>query len=290
MPDPATASAAMERGELDYWSNPPLDFVARLEKNPNLATFAGDPIGMTGWMRPNHLHPPFNDKKARQALLLAMNQELFLQAAVGQPKYYRTCAGIFTCGGSPFESSVGAPPKPDLARAKQLFKESGYDGRPIVILDPTDRPELHAAALVSRELVTSIGGNVDLQAVDWSTLVARRAKKDPPAQGGWNIFSTNWIAADIMTPALNLGIVGRGEQGWFGWYTSEQMEKLRADWVRATDSAARKRIAEDIQRLAFDDVPFVPWGQYVQPNVFSKKVKGSVKFVIPAVWNMWLEG
>ena len=290
MPDPATASAAMESGELDYWSNPPLDFVARLEKNPNMATFAGDPIGMTGWMRPNHLHPPFNNKKARQALLWAMNQEMFLQAAVGQPKYYRTCAGIFTCGGSPFESAVGAPPKPDLERARQLLKESGYDGRPLVVMDPTDRPELHAAALVTREMLSSIGAQVDLQAVDWSTLVARRAKKDPPAQGGWNIFSTNWIAADIMTPALNLGIVGTGEKGWFGWYTSEPMEKLRADWVRATDAGARKKIAEDIQRLAYDDVPFVPWGQYVQPNVFAKKVRGSVKFVVPAVWNMWLEG
>jgi peptide/nickel transport system substrate-binding protein len=290
MPDPATASAAMEGGELDYWSNPPLDFVARLEKNPALTTFTADPIGMTGWVRPNHLHPPFNNKKARQALLWAVNQETYLQAAIGQPRYFRACPGIFTCGGGPYESVVGAPPKPDLERARQLLKESGYDGRPLVVMDPTDRPELHGAALVTREMLTSIGAQVDLQAVDWSTLVARRAKKDPPAQGGWNVFSTNWIAADIMSPALNAGIIGTGEKGWFGWYSSEQMEKLRADWVRAPDAAARKRIADDIQRLAYDDVPFVPWGQYQQPNVFSKKVRGAVKFVVPAVWNLWLDG
>jgi peptide/nickel transport system substrate-binding protein len=289
MPDPATASAALEAGELDYWSNPPLDFVARLEKNPSLTTFLADPIGMTGWVRPNHLYPPFNNKKARQALLWAVDQQTYLQAAIGQPKYFRTCSGIFTCGGSPYESAVAAPAKPDLERARRLFKESGYDGHPLVVLDPTDRPELHAAALVTRETLQSIGANVDLQALDWSTLVARRAKKDPPAQGGWNVFSTNWIAADIMTPALNAGIIGTGDKGWFGWYASEQMEKLRADWVRASDVAQRKRIAEDIQRLAFDDVPFVPWGQYQQPNVFSKKVRGAVKFAAPVVWNVWLD-
>ena len=289
MPDHATAAAAMEAGELDYWSNPTLDYVARLEKNPNLVSFLADPIGMTGWVRPNHLHPPFNNKKARQALLYAVNQETYLQAAVGQPKFYRTCPGIFTCGNAPYESTVAAPPKPDLEKARQLVKESGYDGRPIVVMDPTDRGELHAAALVTADMLSSIGFKVDLQAMDWSTLISRRAKKDAPTQGGWNVFSTNWIAADIMTPALNLGIVGTGEKGWFGWYTSEHMEKLRADWIKAPDQAARKKIAEDIQRLWSDDAPFVPWGQYQQPNVMSKKVKGALKFVAPTVWNLWLD-
>jgi peptide/nickel transport system substrate-binding protein len=288
MPDPATAAAAMEAGELDYWSNPPLDFVARLEKHPAMQVFLADPIGMTGWVRPNHLHPPFNNKKARQALLYAVNQEMYLQAAVGQPKYYRTCPGIFTCGNAPYESTTGAP-KLDLEKARQLVKESGYDGRPVVVMDPTDRGELHAAALMTAEMLTSIGFKVDLQAMDWSTLISRRAKRDAPAQGGWNVFSTNWVAADIMTPALSAGIGGTGEKGWFGWYASEPMEKLRADWIKAPDQAARKKIAEDIQRLAFEDAPFVPWGQYQQPNVMSKKVRGMLKFAAPAVWNLWLD-
>jgi peptide/nickel transport system substrate-binding protein len=289
IPDAATIRAALEAGEIDFWSFPPIDFVAQLERNPNVTTFVNDPVGLVGWMRPNHLHPPFNDKRARQALLHAMDQSLFLQAAVGQPKYYRPCWGIFGCG-APYETAVGAPPKPDVGRAKQLMKEAGYDGRPVVVLDPTDRTELHAAALMSRELLTRIGVNVDLQAIDWSTLVARRAKKDPPAQGGWNMFSTNWIVADVMTPAVNAGIGGACDKAWFGWYCSEQMEKMRAEWARTTDAAKRKQLAEQIQLLAFDEVPFVPWGQYLQPQLFAKKVKGVLKFLTPVVWNVWLEG
>jgi peptide/nickel transport system substrate-binding protein len=289
MPDPATAQAALEAGELDYWSFPPLDFVTRLERNPALTTFVADPLGLVGWIRPNHLHPPFNAKKARQALLWAMNQQTFLQTAIGQPKYYRPCPGIFMCGGVPYETPAGAPPKPDPERARRLLKESGYDGRPLVVLDPTDRPELHAAALATGELLREIGAAVDLQAMDWSTLLARRAKQDPPAQGGWNIFATNWIAADVLTPAVNAGIGGTCAGAWFGWYCSERMEKLRADWVRASDPAKRKQLAADIQTLAYDEVPFVPWGQYVQPQVFAKRVRGVLTFAAPVMWNVWLD-
>ena len=93
-----------------------------------------------------------------------VDQEMYLQAAIGQPQYYRTCPGIFFCGNVPYESEGRRAGRPDLDRARQLMKESGYDGRPVVVLDPTDRPELHGAALVTRELLSKIGVNVDLQA------------------------------------------------------------------------------------------------------------------------------
>ena len=289
MPDSATAANALEAGELDYWQFPPADFVARLEKNPSLTTFIADPVGLTGWLRPNHLHPPFNQKKARQALLHMVDQEMYLQAAIGQPKYYRTCPGLFLCGHVPYESKAGAPARPDLERARSLMKESGYDGRPVVVLDPTDRPELHGAALVTRELLTKIGVTVDLQALDWSTLISRRAKKEPPGAGGWNIFCTNWISADALTPAVNAGVAGGGDTGWFGWSSSPELEKLRMDWIRATDPAKKKQLAEQIQVVAFDEVPYVTWGQYVQPSLYRKSVRGVLQFPAAVLWNVWME-
>jgi peptide/nickel transport system substrate-binding protein len=128
-PDPATASAAMVNGELDYWWLPPADYVARMEKNPGIVTFVSDPAGIQGWLRPNHLHPPFDNKKARQALLHLVDQELWLQAAVGQPKFFRTCPAFFMCGNMPYESAAGAP-RPDLDRARQLLKEGDTTGGP----------------------------------------------------------------------------------------------------------------------------------------------------------------
>ncbi|MGH7263294.1 MAG: ABC transporter substrate-binding protein [Candidatus Rokuibacteriota bacterium] len=285
IPDAATVGAALEAGEVDYWENPPLDFVPRLSRNQNLVVFVADPRGTQGWLRPNHLHPPFDNKKARQALLWVVNQETYLQAVIGQAKYYRTCPAYFMCG-TPYESAAGMPTGPNLERARQLMNEAGYDGRPVVILDPSDLSVLHGASLVTRELLTQIGVNVDLQAMDWSTLVARRAKKEPPKEGGWNILHTYFFSWDSMTPAVNPGISGACDKAWFGWYCSEQMEKLRREWVRTNDAARRKQLAEQIQVLAADEVPYVPWGQWLQPDAYRRNVRGLIQFGIHVFWNI----
>ena len=286
IPDAATAGAALEAGEVDFWENVPLDFTPRLEKNANVRIFVADPRGNQGILRPNHLHPPFSSKKARQALLWMADQTHYLQAVIGQPGYYRTCPGFFMCGGMPYESTAGAPSKPDLGRAQQLLKESGYDGRPIVVLDPTDLPYAHAPALVTAELLRKIGAKVDLQAMDWSTLVSRRARKEPPAQGGWNLFHTWATSFDVMTPAISGPIGAAGEKSWFGWPTSEAIEALRGQWVQQTDEGKRRRLAEQIQRLAFDEVPYVPWGQFVFPGACRKNVQGVLQFGATLLWNI----
>src|SRR5207302_1405818 len=150
-----------------------------------------------------------------------------------------------------------------LERARRLLKDSGYDGRPIVVLDPTDSPYAHGPALVTAEMLRSLGATVDLQAMDWSTMVQRRAKKETPAQGGWNVFHTWSTAFDTMTPAVSSVLGGAGEKAWFGWPTSEPIEKLRAQFTRELDAAKRKAIAEEVQKIAYDEVLYVPWGQFV---------------------------
>jgi peptide/nickel transport system substrate-binding protein len=107
IPNPATASAALAAGEVDYWENPPVDFVSQLENNAAITVSIIDAMGTQGWLRPHHLHPPFNDKRARQALLYLLDQEMYLRAAIGNPKFWRKCAAYFICG-SPWESAAGA--------------------------------------------------------------------------------------------------------------------------------------------------------------------------------------
>jgi peptide/nickel transport system substrate-binding protein len=289
IPDPATTAAALQAGEIDMWPTPPLDFIPRLEKDPNLAVFDTDPQGSQGWIRFNHLHPPFSDKRARRAVVLAIDQETFLQAAVGHPRYYRTCGAYFMCGG-PYESLAGARSgPPDLDRARQLVKESGYDGRPVVVLDPTDLPDLHGASLATRDLLRKLGMTVDLQAMEFMTLSARRAKREAPREGGWNLFLTKWISPDAASPATNVGLSGACERGYFGWYCSAEMERLRGEWMRTTDPARRKQLADQIQILASEDVPHVLWGQYQEPSVARKTVRGHLQFPVPLHWNLWLD-
>jgi peptide/nickel transport system substrate-binding protein len=287
IPDPMDAADALASGEVDWWQEPPLDFMPKIEQNPALQTFLFDPLGSQGWLRPNWLHPPFNNRKAREALLHMMDQVTYLAWAIGPAKYYRPCYSVFGCG-SPYATKSGAEPmmKHDLTRARQLVKESGYDGRPVVVIHATDRPHMNAAAIVTRQRLESIGFNVILKPMDWSTNLTFRASKEPPDKGGWNILHTWWLAADISNPVVHFGVSGAGSRAWFGWPDVPQLEKLITSWVRATDQPKRKQLAEEIQKIALSEVTYVPWGEWVQPTAYRKNVQGILKFSTPAFWNV----
>jgi peptide/nickel transport system substrate-binding protein len=287
IPDPWDVAESLAAGEVDWWQEPPLDFIPKIEQNPDLQTFLFDPLGVQGWLRPNCLHPPFNNKKARQALLHMMDQETYLGWAIGQSQYYRACNSVFACG-SPYATSIAAEPmmEHDLARARQLVKESGYDGQPIVLLHITDKAFLNAAGIVTLRRLESIGFKVILKAMDWSTNLVVRARKEPPGKGGWNLLHTFWQAADVANPAVHFALSGAGPNAWFGWPDIPQLEKLITDWVRATDPTKRKQLADEVQKVAFSEVPYVPWGEWFQPTAIRKNVRGVLKFGAPIFWNV----
>jgi peptide/nickel transport system substrate-binding protein len=287
IPDPWDAADALSAGEVDWWEEPPLDFIPKIEQNPDLQTFLFDPLGTQGWLRPNFLHPPFNNKKARQALLHMMDQETYLAWAVGQSEYYRPCPSVFACGG-PYATRIGAGPiiEHDLTKARQLVEESGYDGRPIVVLQTTDRPILNAAAVVTRQRLESIGFKVILKGLLWSTYLAVRARNEPPDRGGWNLLHTNFQAADVTNPAVHFALSGAGPRAWYGWPNIPQLEKLATDWVRETDQTKRKLLADEIQKVALSEVPYVPWGEWTLPTALRKNVRDVLKFDAPIFWNV----
>jgi peptide/nickel transport system substrate-binding protein len=288
IPDPAIAQAALATGEVDYYETPPVDLVPLLEKNPDVRVAIVDPLGTQGWLRPNHLHPPFNDRRARQALLWMVKQEDYMRAIIGDPKYWRTCGAYFMCG-TPLESDAGSEPlmKQDLEKAKQLLHEAGYKGEPIVLMDPTDIPILHNATLVTAQMLRKVGMTVQVQAMDWSTLTSRRVEKKPPAEGGWHLFHTWATGADVSSPINNIGISGGCEaKAWFGWPCDERLEKLRDAWARATDAARQKEIAVELQLTAYDVVPYVNIGQWFLPTAYRKNLQGVIISPVAFFWNI----
>jgi peptide/nickel transport system substrate-binding protein len=176
--------------------------------------------------------------------------------------------------------------KPDIARARQLVRESGYDGKPLVVIHVTDRPQMNAAAIVTRTRLESIGFNAILKPMDWSTSLTVRTRKEQPDRGGWNLLHTWWMAADVINPAVHFGVGGAGQAAWFGWPDIPELDKLTTEWVRATDPTRRKQLAEAIQKVALREVPYVPWGEWVQPTAFRKNVQGVVRFAAPVFWNV----
>src|SRR6202007_2853075 len=101
----------------------------------------------------------------------------------------------------------------DMAAAKKALAESGYDGTPIVIMAPGDVTTLRAQPIVVAQQLRDAGFKVDLQATDWQTVVTRRASQKPVSEGGWNMFFTNWVGADVMNPIASFPVGGRGKNG-----------------------------------------------------------------------------
>jgi peptide/nickel transport system substrate-binding protein len=276
IPDSGTALAAFTAGEADWWENPPPDFYPLLARDPSVTLVQQSPFGVEGLLRFNELLPPFNNQKMRQALLYAVDQSEYMAALAGDRKYWHTCFSFYSCGG-PMATEAGAGPLEgprDFAKAKELIKEAGYQGEKVVLLDPTDFSVLHALALITNDVLRRLGVNVDVEAMDWGTLVSRRASKAPVDQGGWNIFATTFPGIAILDPAVDAPLRANGAGAWFGWPADPVIEKLRDAWIATPGLAERKIIAADLQREAFTSVPYIPTGEYFQREAFHTNLAG----------------
>ncbi|MGQ0663055.1 MAG: ABC transporter substrate-binding protein, partial [Pseudomonadota bacterium] len=288
LPDAATAANALVAGEVDWWENLPADLIPVLERNRDIKVENIDPLGSMGMIRFNQLHPPFNNPKMRQALLHVVNQQDYMLAIVGDPKKGRECFSFFTCG-TPMSSDVGADPLKgprSLEKAKQLIKEAGYNNEKIVILTATDQPIVHAQGLITADHLRKLGLNVELAASDWGTLITRRASREPIDKGGWSIFHTWWVGTDLANPALNAATRGNGLGAWFGWPTDEPMEKMRDAWFLASDLETQQKIAADIQKRAYETVPYIPTSQFIIPTAYRKNIEGVIVAPVVFLWNV----
>ncbi|MDA0983840.1 MAG: ABC transporter substrate-binding protein [Proteobacteria bacterium] len=266
---------ALVKGEVDIIENVPFQHYETLLKDKSVDV-RKTKIGLQYMCRFNHLHPPFNNVKVRQAVLASFNQRPFLQAQVGVADLYKPCPSMFTCG-TPYGVSTGSDiqSKGNMKKAQELLKASGYDGTPVVIMKPTDLSSIDKLPEVAAQLMRQAGLKVDLQAMDWQTLVSRRAKKDAPKDGGWNMFCTAWVSPDIDNPVNNAALPARGASTpWFGWPEDAKLEELRKAFMMETDEKKKIAMAGAVQARAFEVATHAPVGEYSQPLAGRKTIKG----------------
>jgi peptide/nickel transport system substrate-binding protein len=290
MADAQTAVNALQSGDIDFMEAPSWDILPALEADEDLKVETLNKLGFQTLGRLNFLQPPFDNLKVRRAAFLAMNQKDVLDALVGNPKYYKICGAFFTCD-TPLATDVGSESLVKgngMAEAKKLLAESGYDGTPIVIMAPTDVVQLKAQPIVAAQLLREAGFKVDVQATDWGTVISRRTSQKPANEGGWNMFFTNWVAADVINPIVNFSIGGQGKNGgWFGWADDAKIETLKDAFARAASPEEQKKIAADIQKEAYDQVIYLPLGQFSQPSVWRKSLTGVLDGpATPIFWNI----
>lgn len=285
--DAQTQANALINGEIDMIEWVPTEQYTVLEKNPKITLEAQLPKSSYA-MHLNHFIPPFNNPKIAQAAIMAINQEALMRAQLVHKALYNRCASIYACDSAYASDDTGYfTGMPQFDRAKQLLKEAGYDGKPVVLMYPTDFAVLNKFPPVMAQLLQQAGFKVDMQSMDWPTLVTRRAKKDPVDQGGWNLFITGWGASDTMNPLFFAPMTGNGEKGWFGWATDPKLEQLKSDFLKASDEASKKTLATAIQKQVFSTGIYAPVGEYKQFTAYrTGVVEGVVKAPVAVFWNL----
>ena len=287
LPDTQTQVNALLNGEIDLIETVPSDLLPLLAKSKDVSTKVVNQSGRQYAIRFNVLHKPFDNPKIRLAALYALNQQEILQANVGNPEFFKECKSLFPCG-SPLESTKGWEDKlgGNAAKAAALLKEAGYDGTPVVLLHQTDTSGHNNLATVAKPQLEKAGFKVDLQAMDWQTLVARRVKKDPLAAGGWSAFFTSWASVDILDPVAMAFLNSSCDKAPFGWPCDAEMEKLRDAYSKEADPAKQKAVAEAVQLRVLDYPTHAPLGQFTAPTAIRKNVEGLLSSPSFAMWNI----
>ncbi len=307
--DPATAAAALQQGEVDWWLVPDSDLLPALRRQPKLTVDSIWPTGFIATLRFNQLHPPFDDPAVRRAMVRAVSQTDYMIGMVGtDPSLWRDRVGYF-CPNTPMANTAGmealSSPR-DLDAVRKALDQAGYANEPVVILTPTDIASARALAEITADTLRRAGMKVEAPAMDWATLVQRRVNTGPvgpvggpgggpggggpgggraETYGGWSIYHTSWAGLDMVNPVGNGFLRGTGRAAAPGWPDSPRIEALRDAWLDAPGQAAQRAIAKQLQLQAFTDVPYIPLGQYFAPTVYQANLTGVVRGS-PVFWNL----
>ena len=289
LPDPATAAAALQSGEIDWLEQPLADLVPTLQRNRNIEVGVLNPTGLMSIMRLNHLQAPFNNLRVRQAVALAVDQADYMRSTLGDDRsIWQECRSLFPCG-TPYGvenlSELNAPPR-SLDRARAALQASGYNGEKVVIINPTDFPLIGPHGQVTADRLRRIGMNVELAETDWGTVVQRRVRTEPADRGGWSIFHTYGSSLAYLNPAVSSLVKGPGATGWFGWYNSPAMQERIQAWFDAPDAARQKALADEINKLAQDDVATIPLGQFRIRSAWRRSITGLAQGSMPYPWGV----
>ena len=263
IPDAQTQVNALLGGEVDMIQVVAHDLLPLLERDKSVRIVPRRASNQYVF-RMNWLQPPFNDPRVRRVAFTALRQEDFLEATVGDRRYWHTCKALFTCG-SPLATEAGMDGvlEGDFQKAREMLQQTGYDGTPIVLLQASDVGVLTNLAPVAKRQLERAGFKVDMQTMDWQSMVNRLVtQKGPPAAGGWNAFATSWVQLDILDPLMTPYLAATCDKARAGWPCDAEMEGLRDRYARATEEAVQKEIARAVQILNTRTVTHIPLGEW----------------------------
>jgi peptide/nickel transport system substrate-binding protein len=279
VPDVAVRLAGVETGEYHFGQQIKPDQYDRIKGLPALEARIVKPSGWSTAVL-NHKDGMMTSKKIRQAFQAALDMEPIMAAGFGNKAFYRLDGALFFPEQGLWHSpaAVAAYNQKDKDKARRLLKEAGYGGQPVRWITTREYEWMYKNGLVAKQQLEEVGFKVDLQVVDWATLVQRRNKPEL-----YDVFSTGLVfGAD---PALATSL----QCNWPGWWCQEDKDRLLADLARESDPRKRRALIDRIQAIFYEDVGRVKFGDYFSLDVVRKELRGDFQSsLVTFFWNAWL--
>ncbi len=265
----------VEGGEYDFADFVPSDEYDRLKDVKKIKTYISPPRAWFVFVL-NTKFGPTKDKKIRQAMLATMDVKGTMAAGYGDPIFWRVDPSL-ALKEQVWHSTAGeaAYNQNNIEKAKTLLKEAGYQGEEIVWMSG---PLEYNLSLAAKSNMVKAGLNIDLQSMEWATLLSRR--KNPEL---WHVFSSGFTAkADpSLTTAMNL----KYGAGW----DNPEADALFNSFSKEPEFESRYAVLGKFQELVYSEVPYIKVGDYKNLRISSNKVHGFANELYLYFFNVWKE-
>ena len=262
-----------------------------LRKSPGVRVEVFDKLGSLMVMAFNFYHPPFDNVKLRRAVLSAVNQQDFVNAVVGeQQNLGRVGVGVFPLA-SPYATTAGMEaltgPR-DLDKSKRLVAESGYKGEPIVLMVPSDQPNLVQEDQVPNALYKSLGLNVQFTDARLGHPAAAPQQPGDAGQGRLDQL-LHRLGGPVGREPVHAPAAARQRRGHAGVVAPDRRAPSSScaisGWMPRT-SPRRRRSVTRSSCARSRTVPFIPLGQSFQPTAFRDDLTGFANSPFPVFWGV----
>src|SRR6266480_5261982 len=281
VPEVATRVAQVETGELDFADDLNLDSYDRLKKSASARPIVSKPYY---WLVAvfNKKDGLMTNAKLRQAWQAAIDIEPIMKnVAGGHAEFYRMDSSLTPVEIAAWHTKLAGLPwnEHNREKARRLLKEAGYKSEPVRFMTTQEYKWMYDFALLTKQQLEDAGFTIDLQVVDWATLVKRR---NNPKE--YDVFTTGMGA--FYDPTHHIYLTAT----WPGWTTDEDILKLQAELARETDPKKRMVLWEQQTRQFYEKVPVIRYGDLFGLRAMRTSVKGfnerteRIRF-----YNVWLD-
>jgi ABC-type transport system substrate-binding protein len=248
--DASARLAGLRAGDLHIITRVPSQWVAKIQRGET-ADVTPAPAKYAG-MRElylNTVRPPFNNVKARQAVVYALDKQKILEGAfwgqgeVAEERFYK---------GSPW--NFGLPErKRDLAKAKALLKEAGYKGEKVVFVSRQGQDEV---AFIVPQLQEA-GFNVAVETLEAGTYRTRTRTGDFDMSPGGGDNSPDPSAVTVEFACDEESVKLKNRDNNRTGYCNKQLDEMVAQADGTLDKNKRKELYRKIFTTLYEEVPEV---------------------------------